>query len=516
VITHMRTRNAMKFFSSPALRRIFLMKDNRPEQIAFVVYALVGLLALANIAYTFLFSKVMVYELSTRWGEILFTANILAAHTAALYLLFRFIKQISKSFTARYIANATSSYTQTYFKKMYSTLVLAEFTIIGIFLAIIFQIAFSSSYHIGLLIPIMAISFILATVIMSLLSYRLFQWYRITRNLPLLLYTSIAFLAAGGIAAMTVSNFAIIFLQQEHIAEVITPATQLRPSLQPSFLPERSSSSISSSSSTPTLYDLRSLQVVVTPLRIVYVFLWFTSVLFLRHYSKRVGEVRFWIIIALPLLSFLVGVYLLSVVDSYSSSLDSQQEEEEEQQSNPTLLLYILLVVASVIAGAILFGMMFLSVAKSMHKIKSTATSALANYLTVSAYGIIILPESLTSPFIDLTAYPPFSAIAWSLGAFACYLFSFGFYASAISLSYNRDLRRAIRNSALEQSSKLLDNMGVGELQQQLQDKVMNIVNAQAEKIEHQTGIQSSFSEEEAKEYLQQVLNEIKAKKSKS
>ena len=509
-------RIPIKFFSSPSLRRMFSMKDNRPEQISFVVYALVALLALANIAYTFLFSGVIMHELSSMWGETLFIVNILAAHTAALYLLFRFIKQLSKSFTTKYVANATSSYTQTYFKKMYLTLVLAEFTIIGIFLAVIFQIAFSSTYHIGLLIPIMAISFILATVIMSLLSYRLFQWYRITRNLPLLLYTSIAFLLAVGIAAMTASNIAIIFLQQEHIEDAITPATQLQPSLQPSFLPERSSSSSPSSSST-TLYDLRSLQVVVTPLRIGYVFLWFTSVLFLRHYSKRVGEVKFWIIVALPLLSFLIGVYLLSVVDSSSSSsssLDSQQEEE--QQSNPTLLLYILLVVASVIAGAILFGMMFLSVAKSLHKVKSTATSALANYLTVSAYGIIILPVSLTSPFIDLTAYPQFSAIAWSLAAFASYLFSFGFYASAVSLSFNRDLRRAIRNSALEQSSKLLDNIGVGEVQQQLQDKVMNIINAQAEKIEHQTGIQSSFSEEEAKEYLQQVLNEIKAKKSKS
>jgi hypothetical protein len=508
----MRTRNAIKFFSSLSLRRIFLMMDNRPEQISFAVYALVALLALANIAYTFLFSRVMMHELSSGWGEILFIVNILAAHTAALYLLFRFIKQLSKSFTMKYVANVTSSYTQTYFKKMYLMLVLAEFTIIGIFLAIIFQIAFSSSYHIGLLIPIMAISFILATVIMSLLCYRLFQWYRITRNLPLLLYSSIAFLLAVGIAAMTASNIAIIFLQQEHIEE-ITPATQLQPSLQPSFLLERSSSGSSSSSST-TFYDLRSLQVVVTPLRIGYVFMWFTSVLFLRHYSKRVGEVKFWIIIALPLLSFLIGVYLLSVVDS-SSPTDSQ-EEGEEQQSGPTLLLYILLVVASVIAGAILFGMMFLSVAKSMRKLKSAETSALANYLTVSAYGIIILPESLTSPFIDLTAYPPFSAIAWSLAAFASYLFSFGFYASAMSLSHNRDLRRAIRNSALEQSSKLLDNIGIGELQQELQDKVMNIVKAKAEKIEHQTGIQSSFSEEEAKEYLQQVINEIKAKKSKS
>jgi flagellar basal body-associated protein FliL len=509
----MPTRSAIKFFSSLGLCRMFLMKDNRPEQISFVVYALVALLALANIAYTFLFSRVMMHELSSGWGEILFIANILAAHAAALYLLFRFIKQLSKSFTMKYVANVTSSYTQTYFKKMYLALILAEFTIIGIFLVIIFQIAFSSSYHIGLIIPIMAISFILATVIMSLLSLRLFQWYRVTRNFSLLLYTSIAFLLAVGIGAMTASNIAIIFLQQEHIEEVITPATQLQSSLQPSFLPERSSSS--SSSSSTALYDLRSLQVVVTPLRIGYILLWFTSVLFLRHYSKRVGEVKFWIIISLPLLSFLIGVYLLSAVDS-SSSMDSQEEEEEQQQSSSKLLLYILLVVASVIAGAILFGMMFLSVAKSMHKVKSTATSALANYLSVSAYGIIILPESLTSPFIDLTAYPPFSAIAWSLAAFACYLFSFGFYASSISLSYNRDLRRAIRNSALEQSSKLLDNIGVAELQQQLQDKVMDIMKTKAEKIQHQTGIQSSFSEEEAKEYLQQVLNEIKGKKIKS
>jgi hypothetical protein len=511
----MRTRNAIKFFSSSALRSMFLMKDNRPEQISLVVYALVATLALANIAYTFLFSGLIMDELSSEWGEVLFIANILATHAAALYLLFRFIKQIGKTFTTEYVANVTSpSYTQTYFKKMYLTLVLAEFTIIGIFLAIIFQIAISSSYHIGLLIPIMAISFILATVIMSLLSYRLFLWYRITRNLPLFLYGSIAFLIAFGIGAMTAGNIVILYLQQQHIDEV-TPATQFQPSLQPSFLPEKTSSPTTSST---TFYDLRSLQVVVTPLRIGYVFLWFTSVLLLRHYSKRVGEVKFWIIIALPLLSFLIGVYLLSVIDPYSSSssLDSQQEEgQEQQQSSPRLLLYILLVVASVIAGAILFGMMFLSVAKSMHKIKSSATSALANYLTVSAYGIIILPESLTSPFIDLTAYPPFSAIAWSLAAFASYLFSFGFYASAISLSYNRELRRAIRKSALEQSSKLLDNIGVGELQQQLQDKVMNIVNTQAEKIEHQTGIQSSFSEEEAKEYLQQVLEEIKAKKSK-
>jgi hypothetical protein len=128
----------------------------------------------------------------------------------------------------------------------------------------------------------------------------------------------------------------------------------------------------------------------------------------------------------------------------------------------------------------------------------------------------MFLAESLTHPFIDLTAYPPFSAITWSLVAFASYMFSFGFYASAISLSHDRDLRKVIRNSAKEQSPKLLDNIGVGELQQELQDKVLNVVNAKAEKMEDQTGISSSFSEEEAKDYLRQVLDEIESSKSRS
>jgi hypothetical protein len=40
------------------------MMDSRPEQISFAVSALIALLALANIAYTFLFSRIMMHELS--------------------------------------------------------------------------------------------------------------------------------------------------------------------------------------------------------------------------------------------------------------------------------------------------------------------------------------------------------------------------------------------------------------------------------------------------------------------
>lgn len=313
------------------------------------VAVLATLLAVANIAYAFLFSKAQLHELSSAWGEILFIVTMLAAHTTALYLLFRLIKQLSRTLTSRYIGDVTSSYARTYFKTMYFVLVIAELTITGIILARVLQILFLSSYHIGLLIPIMAISFTLATILMSLLTYRLLLWYKITRSLPLLLYSIVSVLIAVGVGAMTASNIAILILQQEHIGNV-TPAKQLQHSLQHSFLLEGSSSTTTNGSSDfATLYDLRSLQVVVTPLRIGFVLFWFTSVLFLCHYSKRVGELKFWIIISLPLLSFLIGTYLVSFLDPTSPDVSQGQNE---RQSSSIVHLYVLLVVASVIGGA--------------------------------------------------------------------------------------------------------------------------------------------------------------------
>jgi hypothetical protein len=96
----MHTRIAIKFLSSLNLRRLFLMKDDSSsKQIFFAVSVLVALLALANIAYTFSYSRIQMHDLSSPWGEMLFIVNILAVHIAALYLLFRFIKQLSNKLT---------------------------------------------------------------------------------------------------------------------------------------------------------------------------------------------------------------------------------------------------------------------------------------------------------------------------------------------------------------------------------------------------------------------------------
>ena len=71
--------------------------------------------------------------------------------------------------------------------------------------------------------------------------------------------------------------------------------------------------------------------------------------------------------------------------------------------------------------------------------------------MTISAYGVAMLAVSVQSPIIQ-TPYPPFGIAASSFVALASYLFSLGFYFSAISVSQDMTLRKSIRKYVIEES----------------------------------------------------------------
>jgi hypothetical protein len=83
-----------------------------------------------------------------------------------------------------------------------------------------------------------------------------------------------------------------------------------------------------------------------------------------------------------------------------------------------------------------------------------------------------------------------------------------GLYCSALSLSEDIRLRQSTRKSTVEQS-KLLDSIGTAHMEKGYTKKVLKIVKDQSYKLEEQTGIESSLTEDDMKEYLE-VLNEIK------
>jgi Tfp pilus assembly PilM family ATPase len=83
-----------------------------------------------------------------------------------------------------------------------------------------------------------------------------------------------------------------------------------------------------------------------------------------------------------------------------------------------------------------------------------------------------------------------------------------GVYSSAISVSEDSKLRQSIRNFALE--SRLLDSIETEQMEQEIQRRVLTVTRENQERMAEESGIQTSLTEEDIKEYLEQVLNEIK------
>jgi hypothetical protein len=221
----------------------------------------------------------------------------------------------------------------------------------------------------------------------------------------------------------------------------------------------------------------------------------------LRHYSQKLGRVKYWVILSLPLVYFLSQfVYLF--MNIFAPLLEQ----------NPIFfsILITLIFTLSKPAGGILFGIAFWTVAKN-----TSQSSVIRDYLTISAYGFVLLFISNQAVILITTPYPPFGLATIAFMGLSSYLILVGIYSSAISVAQDTKLRQSIRKFALKQS-KLLESIGSAHMEQELQRRVMHLVKNSSDKMTEDTGVQLSVTEEDMNQYLNNVLNEIKNKKGKN
>ena len=82
-----------------------------------------------------------------------------------------------------------------------------------------------------------------------------------------------------------------------------------------------------------------------------------------------------------------------------------------------------------------------------------------------------------------------------------------GIYSLAISMSEDSRLRSSIRDLAMREA-KLLDSIRIAKMEQQIQRRVIAFTK-QNDKLVEETGIQSIVTEEEMKQYVDQVIEEV-------
>jgi hypothetical protein len=235
---------------------------------------------------------------------------------------------------------------------------------------------------------------------------------------------------------------------------------------------------------------------LVLPLAFV---IWVATTIMLNHYSKIIGKAKYWVILSIPLISLIVGTTSwLFFIPSMSSIFDEQ------------VILYTMLAFGGILAEGFLLSLAFILISKTA-QVKTN--SKLKDYLTISVIGVAIL---FVSFFANPSAgsYLPFGAIAASFVGFGVYLFFSGIYSSAISIASDIRLRQVVRKSLLDHS-KLLDNIGQADITIELEKQTTDIFKRHKEIMERQTGIESSMSEIDMKNYVKEVVAEVQKPEGK-
>jgi uncharacterized membrane protein len=222
--------------------------------------------------------------------------------------------------------------------------------------------------------------------------------------------------------------------------------------------------------------------------------MWIATILLLRHHSKKLGVVKYWILVIIPF------VYFLSQFQPLFLDLLSDYRSSNLIVFN---ILYTLFFSLSKPIGGILFGIAFWIIARSVRY------SGVSDYLMIAGYGVLLFFTSNQATVLINLPYPPFGMATISFVGLSSYLLFVGIYGSAVSVAEDSNLRKSIRKLAVKES-KLLDSIGEAQMEQEIQKRVIALSKVTERIMTEQTGVETSLSEEDAKEYIHEVLAELK------
>ncbi|OLC22811.1 MAG: hypothetical protein AUI60_01265 [Thaumarchaeota archaeon 13_1_40CM_2_39_4] len=407
-------------------------------------------------------------DLLSSWRIIVFFI-ISGAYVAGQYLILRYLHLKSREIRAKQNLHLDA---------IYKSVTVTQYALIAILLFIILQMMINFFYSTVLLVMIATLSYSLSAVLLALLSQRFFSWFRSNRNSVVLSYGLSSALLTANIVITVV--FSTVILQDK-------PET-----IMPRFAIQIPITEIGSGSFKGILNQAYLASSVAS-----FIMLWVATALLLHHHSKKLGNIRFWIIVAVPL-----AYFLTQFLNLFVSVLDPLVGLDPVSIS----IILTLAFWFSKPAGGILFGIVFWQISKSIDN------KIVKDYMIISAYALVLMFVSNQAvPIVASPTYPPFGFATISFMGLSSYLLLVGIYSSTISVSQDVKLRRSIQKFALSEL-KLLQSLSSAEWKERAEGQVRKIIKLNQDAMVKDTGIQSSLTEENVKKYVDEVLSEIRKK----
>jgi hypothetical protein len=147
--------------------------------------------------------------------------------------------------------------------------------------------------------------------------------------------------------------------------------------------------------------------------------------------------------------------------------------------------------------GNVMFGIALFVVARNLQQ-------PVKDYLSIAGIGFAMIGIAFGIIGLQQT----FGVAGHSLVLLSAYLFTIGLYSTAISISHDSKLRQSIKKS-LQDQPNLLASIGDAQMEQEIIKKVMTTVNSNSNVMKAESGVQSSYEEQDVKQYLNQIITEM-------
>jgi hypothetical protein len=370
--------------------------------------------------------------------------------------------------------------------KIYFILIFLIYSILSLTLIITtIQLSYLKSYSNIVFYLSSYISFISSLGFLSILSFKFFQWFLKGKNKYTLFYGILFSLYC--ITLLLALIYLLNGLATHPSTVNYTSPRELRAGTY--------SINIEFQNNIAILYDIFFI--------ISFLLAWILTVLMLKQYSRRIGKYKFWIIVSLPLLFYLMR-YEGIIIDLFNLDDILKLPSLGIIYPNVGAAIYTAFLNSNIQATGVFFGFSFLAI---LLKLKN---SQLQNDMVITIIGMMIIFASRDFHSIFLNSLPPNGVVTISfmvLGSFMLF--------NGIILF----LKLAVRDkefyvdliTRLESDTELLRNIIVSEKEMELAKKIKPLMDYSHEwQKEHEY---SSMKPEEVKQIIEDVISEYRERK---
>ncbi|HEX2406233.1 MAG TPA: hypothetical protein VHJ38_03405 [Nitrososphaeraceae archaeon] len=239
------------------------------------------------------------------------------------------------------------------------------------------------------------------------------------------------------------------------------------------------------------LYDITSI--------ISFIAIWIATTIMLKQYSLRIGKIKYWILVSIPLVVFLIKYEVMFYYFLNDPDILDIFFVEFSPNLNPIIDIILR---SNLQFGAVFFAIAFLVIAKKIPK-----RHKIVNSLIISLFGMMFLFGSKDISTLIIPSYPPLGIVAISYMGLASYLLLMGFYSSAIIAARDTNLRSYL-SKMVGNDTALLRNIAFSEKESEIEKNVKSLMNYTEEWQNKYRPIEMNSNE--IKQIIDDVMSEVK------